>query len=227
MIIDTAAQFLDEQTDDLVDFSFRLTADRGRAGVMAREAIQQLKDELTSMPEREELRALVFQKAYELNEEALRPLSRDFLEQYFRHHIKDLTTLGRLYRWELFLIKLDQFSSMLLLLRYRYQMSLGSCALALGRDEAELQAEEKALLKVVKKEKLELDDMADLPRYGFLNEPLSEQMPLSRISRGLQPRRRFRRVLRGLLFLLVLTGLAYALDRALELDLISDFLSSE
>lgn len=211
MILDTAAKFLDEQKEDLADFSFRLTADRGRAGVMAREAIQQLKDEMPSMPDYEELRAQVFRRAYELNEEALRPLSRDFLEHYFRHHISDVKTLGRYYRWEFFLIELGQFSSLLLLLRYRYRFSVGGAALVLGREEADTADEEKALLKAVKKAKLDLRDLEMLPRYGFLNEPLSEQLPLSRISLGLQPRRRFRWILRGLLLTLILGLLGHYL----------------
>lgn len=203
MIIDKAAHFLDEQREDLVDFVFRLTADRSRAGVMAREAIQQLKDELSSMPDEEQLRALLFQRAYELNEEALRQLQHDFLENYFRYHISDLSSLGRFYRWELFLIKMNQFSSLLLLLRYRYHFDGEGSALVLGREAEELLEEEKALLKVVKKEKLDLGDLKSLPRYGFPEQALSSQTPLSRISRGLQPRRRYRKVLRLSLIALV------------------------
>ncbi len=214
MIIDKAAQFLDEQREDLVDFIFRLTSDRGRAGVMGREAIRQLQDELASMPEPDELKMRLFQRAYELNEEALRPLQHGFLEDYFRFHISDVKTLGRYYRWELFLIQLNQYSSLLLLLIYRYGFDEAGAAFVLGRETDDIKEEVKALLRLVKKQKFELEDLRGLPRYGFIEKPLTSQTSLSHVSRGLQPRRRYRWVFSLIGVGLIIAGVYYLLKIA-------------
>lgn len=147
---------------------------------MGRETTLQLESELRSRMDLEDLRAACYQRAYELSEEALRPLDRRFLEDYFRVEHDNVSSLARLYRWELYLLELGHHAAILLLLQFRYGFDLHNCSLILGRDQ--LESESEILQALVKKKRgMDLADLKDLPRYGFVTEKLVPQTALSRV----------------------------------------------
>jgi hypothetical protein len=188
LIIDPSARFVDEQQEDLVDFSFRLTGDRSRAGVMAREVCRQMKDELNSQMETPEIRRRLFQLAYEFNEEVMRPITRDFFEGWYRYQHKDPTTVARSYRWEIKLLEFGHHAAQLLLLRHRYGFSLPDAAFIVYREEVDVHEELEILDRLIQKEGgLDLKDLAELPRYGFLDMPEPQTTALSYIMNQLRP----------------------------------------
>lgn len=192
VIIDPSARFVDEQHEDLVDFIFRLTGDRSRAAVMGREACRHMKDELHSLMEEPTIRSRLFQLAYELNEEAMRPIPRDFFEAWFRYQHKDPKTVAKGYRWEIKLLEVGHHAAQLLLLRYRYGFSPETCAFILYRDEEDIQSELEILEGLIQEDRgLDPKDLADLPRYGFLEMPEPQTTALSHIMNQLRPRERW------------------------------------
>ncbi|HYX35449.1 MAG TPA: hypothetical protein VE954_20330 [Oligoflexus sp.] len=192
LIIDPSARFVDEQHEDLVDFIFRLTGDRSRSGVMAKEVCRQMKDELQSQIEEPEIRARLFQLAYEFNEEAMRPIPRDFFEAWFRYHHKDPKSVAKAYRWEIKLLELGHHAAQLLLLRYRYGFSLPACAFIVYREEVDVHAELEILEGLIHEDRgLDYQDLATLPRYGFLQIPEHQTTALSHIMNQLRPRQRW------------------------------------
>jgi hypothetical protein len=189
LIIDPSARFVDEQQDDLVDFIFRLTGDRSRAAVMAREVLRQMKDELHSQMDEPEIRRRLFQLAYEFNEEAMRPISRDFLESWFRFQHKEPRTVAQSYRWEIKLLEFGHHAAQLLLLRHRYGFSLADTAFIMYREEVDVHEELEILDGHIQQEHgLDVKDLAALPRYGFLDKPEPQTTALSHIMNQLRPR---------------------------------------
>ncbi|WP_141731973.1 hypothetical protein [Oligoflexus tunisiensis] len=192
LIIDPSARFVEQQQEDLVDFIFRLTGDRSRAAVMAREVCRQMKDELHSQMDEPQIRARLFQLAYEFNEEAMRPIARDFLETWYRFQHKDPKTVAKAYRWEIKLLEFGHHATQLLLLRYRYGFSLPATAFIVYREEVDVHAELEILDELVRKEgSLDYKDLAELPRYGFLETPEPQTTALSHIMNQLRPRPRW------------------------------------
>ncbi len=192
LIIDPSARFVDEQQEDLVDFTFRLTGDRSRAAVMAREACRQMKDELNSQMEPPEIRRRLFQLAYEFNEEAMRPITKDFFEGWYRFQHKDPRTVAKAYRWEIKLLEFGHHAAQLLLLRHRYDFSLADTSFIMYREEVDVHAELEILDGMIKKEGgLDVQDLAELPRYGFLDMPEPQTTALSYIMNQLRPRPRW------------------------------------
>jgi hypothetical protein len=189
LIIDPSARFVDEQQEDLVDFIFRLTGDRSRAAVMAREVGRQMKDELHSQMESPEIRRRLFQLAYEFNEEAMRPIPREFLESWYRYQHRDPTTVAKSYRWEIKLLEFGHHAAQLLLLRHRYGFSLPDTAFIMYREEVDVHEELDILDGYIQQESgLNLQDLAELPRYGFLARPEPQTTALSHIMNQLRPR---------------------------------------
>lgn len=193
VIVDPSALFVDEQQDDLVDYIFRMTGDRSRAALMGREACRLMKDELSSQLEKSAIRARLFQLAYELSEEALRPIARGFIESWFRLQHRNPKTVATAFRWELRLLELGHHATQLLLLRYRYRFNTRTTAWIMFRDESDVIAELMILEKLVQEEhKLELDALTQLPRYGFLDVPDPLQTTaLSALMRQFRPRDRW------------------------------------
>jgi len=192
LIIDPSARFVDEQQEDMVDFIFRLTGDRSRAAVMAREVCRHTKDELHSQMEEPEIRARLFQLAYEYNEEAMRPIPRDFFEAWFRYHHKDPKTVAKAYRWEIKLLELGHHAAQLLLLRYRYGFNIPACAFIMYREEVDIHAELEVLEGLIHEDRtLDFLDLTELPRYGFLEIPEQQSTALSHIMNQLRPRQRW------------------------------------
>jgi hypothetical protein len=192
LIIDPSARFVEQQQEDLVDFIFRLTGDRSRAAVMARETCRHMKDELHSQMDEPQIRARLFQLAYELNEEAMRPIPRDFLEAWYRYQHKDPKTVAKAYRWEIKLLEFGHHAAQLLLLRHRYGFSLPDTAFIIYRDDVDVQAELDILDDLVRKDGgLDYQDLAALPRYGFLDTPEPQTTALSHIMNQLRSRPRW------------------------------------
>lgn len=189
MIVDPAARFIDQQHEELVDFVFRMTADRGRAGVMAREVSQQIKDELDSSEDFQVSRMQLFQRAYQLNHDAMRALDRAFLEPYFRYQITSKETIPRLYRWELFLLELQARDALLLLLSYRHEFELDEIGTILDQQVEDLELRlEQLEVRVRARGKLQLTDLKALPKYGFLNQSEEPNSSLSDLMRGMRTR---------------------------------------
>lgn len=189
LIVDPSAVFIDKQQEDLVDFIFRITADRSRAAVMGREACRQLKDELSSQDDESSIKMRLFQLAYDMNEEALRPIPKNFFENWFRHQHSDPRTVAAAFRWEVTLLELGQHAALLLLLKHRYDFSVASCAAIVNREEAEVSHELTVLETLAVKDKgLELADLKNLPHYGFLDIPELQQTALSQIMNSIRTR---------------------------------------
>jgi hypothetical protein len=201
VIQDPSTRFIEAQQEDLADFVFRLTGDRSRAGVMAREACQQMKDELESQVTDEQIRSRLFQLAYEMNEEAMRPVARSFFEAWFRHHHRDPRTVAPSYRWEMALLELGHHAAQLLLLHHRYGFTTEACAAILYRDEADIEHELQVLAELIRKDAagLDLAWLPQLPRYGFLDIPEQQTTALSHIMQQLKPRRHWWPQIFGLL----------------------------
>jgi|GEM_PF-3153701 len=193
LIIDPSARFIDEQQEDLVDFMFRLTADRSRAAVMGREACRQMKDELSSQLDHANIRTRLFQLAYELNEDALRPIARNFFEAWYRHQHQDQRTVAASFRWEFRLLEMGHHASQLLVLRHRYGFSPVSCAEIMNREVEDINHELEMLENLVKQDKgLDLAWLKELPHYGFLDsQETMQQTALSHIMGHLRPRERW------------------------------------
>jgi hypothetical protein len=189
LIMDSNARFVDKQEQDMVDFIFRLTGDRSRAAVMARDVCRQMKDELQSQMEQPEVRARIFQLAYEYSEELMRPIPRNFFESWFRYHHKDPKTLAKAYRWEIRLLELGHHAAQLLLLRYRYGFNIPTCAFIMYREQVDIHAELELLKGLVHEDRgLDLQGLAELPRYGFFEIPEQQTTALSHIISQLRPR---------------------------------------
>ncbi len=204
-VSDPAVEYIATRKDEIIDFIFRLTADPGRAALLAQETCVQIGDELPSQASFESIRKLLFQRAYDLNEEALRPMDRNFLERYFRNHFQDRQQLALVYRWELTLLEIGQFAALLLLLLYRFGFSVEDAAEILGRDLASVRSERASLEKNLKKQqKADWESLRLLPRYGFVIEQTDGETPLSAMMRDMKDRDddpSYRR--RGLLVILV------------------------
>lgn len=192
LILDPSARFVDEQQEDLVDFIFRLTGDRSRAAVMAREVGRQMKDELHSQMDEPEIRRRIFQLAYEFNEEAMRPISKDFFEAWYRYQHRDPRTVAKAYRWEIKLLEFGHHAAQLLLLRHRYGFSLPDTSFIMYREEVDVHHELEILDGLIQKEGgLDVKDLSELPRYGFLDTPEPQTTALSHIMNQLRPRQRW------------------------------------
>ncbi len=187
-ILDPSAQFIDDQQEALVDFIFRLTADRSRAAVMGREACRQMKDDLSSGLDESGIKTRLFQLAYELNEEAMRPIPRNFFENWYRYQHHEPRTVAPAFRWELRLLDLGHHAAQLLLLRYRYQFSTAVCAHIMNRDIQEIEDELITLEELIRQDKhMDLQYLAQLPRYGFLDVPEQQQTALSHLMNHMRP----------------------------------------
>lgn len=192
LIIDPGARFVDEQEPDMVDFIFRLTGDRSRAAVMAREVVRHMQDELQSQMEQREIRARIYQLAYEYSEEFMRPIPREFLQSWFRHHHQDPKTLAQSYRWEIKLLDLGHHAAQLLLLRYRYGFNIPTSAFIMHREPVDIHAELELLERLIHEDRsLDLQGLVELPRYGFFETPEQQTTALSQIMSQLRPPQSF------------------------------------
>jgi hypothetical protein len=191
LIMDPSARFVDEQQEDLVDFIFRLTGDRSRAAVMAREIRRQMKDELHSQMDEPAIRRRIFQLAYDFNEEAMYPITQDFFEAWYRYQHRDPKTVAKAYRWEIKLLEFGHHGTQLLLLRHRYGFSLPDTSFIMYREEVDVHRELEILDDLIQKEGgLDVKNLAELPRYGFLDTPEPQTTALSHIMNQLRPRQR-------------------------------------
>ncbi len=188
-IRDPAADFIEARREELADFVFRLTADPGRAEIMARETCVQIKDELPSQASFEMIRRLLFQRAYDLNEDALRPPDRRFFEQYYRHHYTERQQLALVYRWEIMLLEIGHMAALVLLLIHRFGFSEEDTAEILGRDLQDIKNERETLEKRLKKQKKgDWDSLRKLPRYGFIATMGETETPISAMMRDMKQR---------------------------------------
>jgi hypothetical protein len=151
-----------------------------------------MKDELHSQMDEPEIRRRLFQLAYEFNEEAMRPIAKDFFEAWYRYQHKDPRTVAKAYRWEIKLLEFGHHAAQLLLLRHRYRFSLPDAAFIMYREEVDVHAELEILDGLIQKEGgLDVKDLRDLPQYGFLVTPEPQTTALSHIMNQLRPRERW------------------------------------
>lgn len=185
-ILDPAADFIARQEPLVVDFIFRLTGDRSRAGVMGKDICSYVLDNLDSGLDDIAIRCRLFARAFELNEDALRGVDRNFIEKYFRSSKIPPKDMPRLYRWEIFLAELPLMDAIPLLLIDRYGFPRAAVPEITGWEaEAVERRLGNAEALVTADKKLKRSDMKDLPFYGFLPLPDVEHSSLSRIMRKL------------------------------------------
>lgn len=185
-ILDPAADLIASQERLVVDFIFRLTGDRSRAGVMSKDICSYVLDNLDSGLDDIAIRCRLFARAFELNEDALRGVDRDFIEKYFRNSRIPPKDMARLYRWEIFLADLPLMDAIPLLLIDRYGFPRAAVPEITGWEAEEVERRlGNAEALIAADRKLKRSDLKDLPFYGFLPLPDIEQSSLSRIMRKL------------------------------------------
>jgi hypothetical protein len=189
-ISDPAADYIENQQAVVIDFVFRLTGDRSRAGVMGKDICNYVLDNLDSGLDLQQIRVRLFARAFELNEEALRGIDRSFLEGYYRSQLTNPRDIARFYPWEVFLAALPLEQSIPFLLTERYGFGRRELAEIVRWDDAVIQERKAgAYRSLVQQKRLDKADLKELPYYGFLPVPDGHQSSLSLIMRQMDTRR--------------------------------------
>lgn len=188
-ISDPALEYIGSQKGSLLDFIFRLTGDRSRAGIIANEVCEYVHRELMSSWSQQEIRVELFAYAYEINTEALRGIEKSFLEQYYRNQFKETKKIAVYYPLELFLAELDPRVALVATLKHRYHFGDEEIARILDLSLDVIESDFATLRKSLKTHpKVKLDEAAHLPVYDFLQVPDHHPTDISHILGDMKPK---------------------------------------
>ncbi len=207
-ISDPALEYIESQKSELLDFIFRLTGDRSRAGIVATEVCEFVHRELMSSWTQDDIRVELFAHAFEINADAARGLDKSFLEAYFRNQYKDVKKIPSLYPLEVFLIDLGIEAAIVTTLEHRYRFSAEAIARITDRSLENVKADQAFVIKRLKASpKVKLEELSQLPAYDFLSVPEHHPTDISQILGDMRPKKRRFRLEWRLVGLFVLLGL--------------------
>ncbi len=207
-ISDPALDFIEAQKPELLDFIFRLTGDRSRAGIVANEVCEYVHRELMSTWSQTEIRVELFAHAFEVNADAARGLDRSFLEAYYRNQFKEIKRIPSFYPLEMFLIDLGVEVAIVATLEYRFRFRAEDIARIMDRSLENVKADQTLVAKSLKSSpKVKLEEMPNLPAYDFLSVPEHHPTDISQILGDMKPKARRFRIDYRLVGLFILLGL--------------------
>lgn len=189
-ISDPALEFIESQKPRLLDFIFRLTGDRSRAGIIANEVCEFVHRELMSSWSQQDIRVELFAYAYEANRDAIRGIEKSFFETYYRNQFNDTKKVTVYYPLEIFLLELGLPAGLVAALEHRYKFVEEEIARIMDRTLEEVQADKVLIQKQLKRHpKLKLEEAINLPIYDFLNLPDHHPTAISHILVDMKPKR--------------------------------------
>lgn len=204
---DPAWNYIESQKAFLLDFIFRLTGDRSRAGIVANEVCEYVHRELLSSWSQQEIRVELFSYAYELNAEAARGIDKAFFEAYYRTQFNDVRRVSVFYPLELFLSGLGARGAFVGALKYRFHFTLEEIARILDLSLEDIESEVAAMNRGLKSNsKVKLEEAVNLPVYDFLQGPDHHPTDISVMVGDIRPKKDldwYRQPKVGVLFVLL------------------------
>ncbi|MES2745016.1 MAG: hypothetical protein V4655_06300 [Bdellovibrionota bacterium] len=189
-ISDPALDYIESQKPSLLDFVFRLTGDRSRAGIIAAEVCDYVHHELMSSWTREEIRVELYAHAFDINSDARRGIERSFFEKYYRNQFSDTKKIALYYPLELFIIELGDYPGLVATLQHRYHFAPAEIARILNRSIEDVDTDIAFIKKSLKTHpKIKLEEAASLPVYDFLQLPDQHPTDISHILSDMKPKK--------------------------------------
>ena len=181
-VSDPALTYIESRKDSLMDFVFRLTGDRSRAGIVANEVCAYVHRELMSSWSQHEIRVELFAYAYEINSDAARGIEKSFLEQYYRHQYEETKKVALYYPLELFLVDLGPELALVATLAHRFHFADEDIARIMDKSLEEVEAARQKVRSSLKKHpKIKIEEALHLPVYDFLVLPEHHPTDISHI----------------------------------------------